>query len=795
MIEPRSPFFLPVLIVAAGCMAAGCQSGKAPPETGVLAEPGDAAPPAAATAQNISQWINRLGEERIVHSPGGGTVAFFTGEFDQHRCEAAHRLVAMGQGAATALRKAAGQADPVVRRNAAMALARLGDTSAAEVLYQAAEQQDLPTLIRGKAILLLAELARKAPEEPAAIDLPRLMTVLDRRKRATDTSRHIITAIIRAAALAEEIEGRNVVVGMLPSRDPALRHAALEALRDVELPETPPQVIEALSDRNPRIVLAAMALLAHWGGDEMTNRYAHLVASGDEKVRIEAIRQIGLTPGAEAGQLLLKVIDDPSLSVQREVIASAEKIGDAAVLQRALEVRRWRIRKAAVEALGRMKSARSLGALAALTKDDSYNVRRALAEAVGEIGKPIGASILVDLLADSAETVRTAAAESFAGISGFALKDYDPNLQPWKNAEVIRLARKWADEHGRSAKDSPADPNVGAAESIDPETRKLIDALALPPGEHRQLAIAALVRMKDRAIAPLEVSVDVRPPEIATAILDDVLPVIDPLYMALKRLRSDDVAGRRQAAIRFARAARGRCLPEAAWQRAQHALAGETDGQVRRLLTERLFEAGHEGLADALAHGLKLSDVRARRSAALYLGRLKNPKAVPHLVECLRDERTSVQHAAAWSLGRIGDPAAIEALRQAVLTRELAGRLAFAAALARLGDATGREELVRLMVEAKTSTQVQVAEAMAEAPHVDYVATIIEKLDLHNPRLTAALTAALRKITGQDFGYRPQASAAVKKKALEEWKAWFAASQQIRIPGSTPRQQPVHVRP
>jgi len=788
MIKLRSPFFLPVLIVAAGFMAAGCQPGKPSPETGALAEPRDGAPPAAATAQNISQWINRLGEERIVHSPGGGSDPFFSGEFDQHRCEAADRLVAMGQGAAKALRKAAGQADPVVRRNAAMALARLGDASATEVLYQAAEQQDLAPLIRGKAIVLLAELARSVPEKALAIDLKRLMAVFDRRKRATGASRHVLTAIIRAAALAEEIEGRNIVVGMLPSRDPALRHAALEALRDVELPETPPQVTEALGDRNPRIVLAAMATLVHWGGDEMTNRYAHLVASGDEKVRIEAVRQIGLTPGDEAGQLLLKVIDDPSLSVQREVIASAEKIGDAAVLQRALEVRRWRIRKAAVEALGRMKSARSLDALAALTKDDSYNVRRALAEAVGEIGRPTGVPILVDLLADSAVTVRTAAAESFAGISGFALKDYDPNLQPWKNAEAIKLARKWSDEHAKDGQDSSDGPNGGGSESIDPETRKLIDALALPPGEHRQLAIAALVRMNDRAIASLEASVEVRPPEIATAILDDVLPVIDPLYMALKKLHSNDVAQRRQAAIRFARAAKGRRLPEAAWRRAQHVLAGEADGQVRRLLTERLFEAGHEGLAEALVHGLKLSDVRARRSAALYLGRLKSPKAVPHLVECLRDERTSVQHAAAWALGQIGDPAAIEPLRQAVLTRELPGRLAFGAALARLGDAAGREELVRLMLESKTSMQVRVVEAMAEAPHVDYVATIIEKLDLRNPRLAAPVTAALRKITGQDFGYRPQAAAAVRKKALADWRAWFASSQQIRIPAAAPQQ-------
>ncbi|NIA21055.1 MAG: hypothetical protein GWP05_03570, partial [Anaerolineaceae bacterium] len=672
MIKPRSPFFLPALIAAAVLVAAGCRADKQPAGAPALTGQPEGSSPAATTDQAISQWIARLDEESIVTGRAGGRQPFYSGEFDRHGCQAADRLVGMGREAVAALRKAARGADPVARRNAAMALARLGDASAVEVLYQAAEQKNLRPVIRGQAILLLAELARSNPEKSAAIDLPRLMAIFHQRKRASDPSRHILTAIIRAAAVAGTPQGRNVVVGMLPSREPALRHAALEALREVELPETPPLVIEALGDRNPRIVLAAMALLAHRGGDEMAGRYARLLAGGDEKVRIEAVRRIGLAPGPEAGRLLLKVIDDPSLSVQREVIASAEKIGDASLLERALTVGRWRIRKAAVEALGRMKSAHSLGALAALTGDDSYNVRRSMAEAVGEIGRPVGAPIIVDLLADSASTVRAAAAESFARIAGFALKGFDPGWQPWKNAEAIKMARTWADQHsGPAAGDDPADSNAAAegAVKIDLQTRTLIEALALPPGEHRQLAIAALVRMKERAIAPLEASVDARPPEIATAILDDVLPVIDPLYMALKKLRSEDVAVRRQAAIRFARAAKGRRLPEAAWQRARHVLSGETDGQVRRLLTERLFEAGDDALADALVHGLKLSDVRARQSAARYLGRLKSPKAVPHLVECLHDERTSVQFAAAWALGRIGDPAAVEPLKRALMTR------------------------------------------------------------------------------------------------------------------------------
>jgi HEAT repeats len=56
---------------------------------------------------------------------------------------------------------------------------------------------------------------------------------------------------------------------------------------------------------------------------------------------------------------------------------------------------------------------------------------------------------------------------------------------------------------------------------------------------------------------------------------------------------------------------------------------------------------------------------KVRVQAALILGKLNDRRAVPALVQALRDENESVRGVAATSLGRIGDRSAASALQQA----------------------------------------------------------------------------------------------------------------------------------
>jgi len=291
------------------------------------------------------------------------------------------------------------------------------------------------------------------------------------------------------------------------------------------------------------------------------------------------------------------------------------------------------------------------------------------------------------------------------------------------------------------------------------------------------------VRQGAAALPELEAAVDARPPEVRRALMEEVLPVIDPFYMNLIVLAKKDDVKRRQAAIRFARDVVGRQPPKAVWAQIRQTLRGETDDLVRRLLVEKLCEVPDGGADEVLIEGLTMDDPRTRQSSARLLGKLKSRAAVAPLTKALNDERTAVQYAAAWALGEIGDASAVEPLRKMLVTRDMAGRLAFGAALAKLGDPSGRDELVRIMVEGDTSVQVEAAEAMTAAPHDTFVPILIEKLDVNNLRLTTALDQALRTISGQDFGYRPQATKPVRDRAVESWRRWFEETQKVKPAG------------
>ena len=129
-------------------------------------------------------------------------------------------------------------------------------------------------------------------------------------------------------------------------------------------------------------------------------------------------------------------------------------------------------------------------------------------------------------------------------------------------------------------------------------------------------------------------------------------------------------------------------------------------------------------LTDALAYVLQAEDQRrfdapllssaarhpdriVRRHAALAMGRIGDPAAVPYLVELLADPDTGVAADAAFALGLVGSADAIPPLRDIVLrarpTAEVPGTPvedAAAAALARIGGTGGADALRELLTRA-----------------------------------------------------------------------------------------------
>ena len=140
MVNPlRKPIFAG-LVIALSLTSAACRPAAAPPLPALT--------PADAETARVDRLVARLDTEEIVPGPLGGIAPLFPGEFDRHRCPAADELAALGAEALPPLHKALDDPDPAIRRNAAFALARLGDAGAADRLYEAAESERLPPLLR-----------------------------------------------------------------------------------------------------------------------------------------------------------------------------------------------------------------------------------------------------------------------------------------------------------------------------------------------------------------------------------------------------------------------------------------------------------------------------------------------------------------------------------------------------------------------------------------------------------------------------------------------------------------------
>jgi zinc/manganese transport system permease protein len=113
-------------------------------------------------------------------------------------------------------------------------------------------------------------------------------------------------------------------------------------------------------------------------------------------------------------------------------------------------------------------------------------------------------------------------------------------------------------------------------------------------------------------------------------------------------------------------------------------------------------EHGQGGSKGDLLASLSDEHDNVRAAAAEKLGKLKDPSAVPNLIQALKDPSTAVKEKAAEALGLIGRPDAQQALETAlgIKNEDEWVTLHQAQALARCGGAKGITTLIRLAEEA-----------------------------------------------------------------------------------------------
>ena len=122
----------------------------------------------------------------------------------------------------------------------------------------------------------------------------------------------------------------------------------------------------------------------------------------------------------------------------------------------------------------------------------------------------------------------------------------------------------------------------------------------------------------------------------------------------------------------------------------------DPDAAVRQAAAGALGSLGHAQALAPLAVALKDGFWEVRRAAAAALGRLGGTEAVGPLADALADQDREVREAAVSSLDRLGDPAGIKPLVVALADPEIDIRQAAATALYKIDSAWERSDAARL---------------------------------------------------------------------------------------------------
>lgn len=132
----------------------------------------------------------------------------------------------------------------------------------------------------------------------------------------------------------------------------------------------------------------------------------------------------------------------------------------------------------------------------------------------------------------------------------------------------------------------------------------------------------------------------------------------------------------------------------------EKALRDNKDANLRNIAIEVFIRLGNRSLKTVLSL-LKDPDEEIRVFAATILGNIKNPEAVPYLIEALNDTDSNVCVSSAEALGRIKDKRAVGPLIEA-LKGDLWLKISSASSLKEIGDRSAIEPLIDLLSSSET---------------------------------------------------------------------------------------------
>ena len=348
----------------------------------------------------------------VAARPAGGPPS------DEDPVDALARILAAADARAfdpALFRTELGNPDPFVRRQAALAVGRIGDTAAVTLLVpalgdssapvQAAAAFGLGLLKDARAIAPLMALARSGDGSPQCEAVTALAKIAgDSGARAlhdlldVKSAAGVGTSAVQRVALLEawRLAGRAPVTALTDyarDPDPAARAQAVYSLARLRVARALPALLGALADREPYIRSVALRGLtralsdsAHVDPHEVTGRIQPLLADRDPHVRVNALRALGTFGDSALVPLALPLVHDRDVNVAVQAETTLGVLGGAraaAALSARLTAARFALRRQAAIALAQADSAAGVAAAASLAADRDWRWRSVAAEVNG----------------------------------------------------------------------------------------------------------------------------------------------------------------------------------------------------------------------------------------------------------------------------------------------------------------------------------------------------------------------------------------------------------------------------
>jgi HEAT repeat protein len=169
----------------------------------------------------------------------------------------------------------------------------------------------------------------------------------------------------------------------------------------------------------------------------------------------------------------------------------------------------------------------------------------------------------------------------------------------------------------------------------------------------------------------------------------------------------------------------------------------DADAGLRRAAAEELGEIGHKAVVPRLLKALGDADAEVRAVAAAALGAIRDGAAVPGLLKALGDADAKVSWVAAAALGEIGDASAVPGLLETLSDADSRLSVAAVAALGYIGDASAVPGLLKALGDAELRRAAAEALGQIGAPSVP---GLLKALGDADAKVRAAAAAALGAI-------------------------------------------------